>query len=914
MKKKKYIMAYILGAALLFCSPLYGKAADTDENKSARNVKETTYTDENGVEKTIFWVDNITPPTMNGADDRNSDFKKVETSDSNGNKYVDYIAPYTAGKGWYDVNKTFGADRNLCFSAAASNMLHWWFAQNEDYIDKYLKLHPDAPKAAKIRDFKALPTTQYDSKIYNHFVSQFANRESGFWPDLLQDQFINGYEPKENAGATDPEWEGPGLIQNGPDKRGGFFYHVFGPDILTRRRPYDYMGSFQSFSNDLKSFIKQGDIVTLTYDMGASAHVVTLWGIECDSKGNLTGVYYTDSDDDKNEGMHRYRIVNKGGKPYVTTNTRDDRNGSIVTCLTTLSTGRSTWEKVTAQAGTELNLRWGKDELVYNGNPQKPELETWSIMAGDDAVLQVEGEATSVGTYTAVATLTGKDAGKYTLPADNKKKFTITRSGTRFDGGIKTYRGTDATASFELGDTITVKVSPRATGKKSSSVQAEPLASGVPTDGQMTLYNGGRVVSGPVKADGSGIYTLTCSVLSDNFSRGTNTLKAKFRGDKNMEDYEQTVTVTVTGGAVEEEYRPVAEVPPTCEKTGKKAHFTGRNGKLYIEENGKKKEVTEQELVLPAKNHRPAETWTQKNDRHYHECLNGCDVHLNEAACSGGTATTTERSVCKICGNAYGKTLDKPEEHVHGWDSKYTTDKKATCTEEGKQSIRCIECGIVKPGSERKIARLPHTYRTTIVKASMNKNGRIVNTCTVCKATVNKVIDCPKSVSLSADVYTYNGKTKTPAVKVKTSKGNLLSSGNYTVSYSGGRKNVGQYKVKVTFKGNYSGSITKTFHINPKKTTLSGVKAGKKKMTVKWKKQSKQVTGYQVQYSVNKKFKKGVKTSTIKKYKTTSASIGKLKAKKKYYVRVRTYKTVKINGKSIKLYSDWSKAKAVKIK
>ena len=912
MKKKKYIMAYILGAVLLFCSPLYGKAADADENKNARNVKETTYTDENGVEKTIFWVDNITPPTINGQDDRDSDFKKVESSDPNGNKYVDYIAPPTAGKGWYDVNKTYGEDSFLCFSAAASNMLHWWFAQNEEYIDKYLKLHPDAPKAAEIKDLMTLPTTQYDSKIYARFVKQFANRREGGWPDLLQDQFINGYKVKENGGTTDPDWEGSDLIQNGPDKRGGFFYHVFGPDILTRRRFYE-TGNFQMFSDDLKSFIKQGDIVALAYDMGPIAHVVTLWGIECDSKGKLTGVYYTDSDDVKSEGMHRYRIINRNGMPYVTTNVRDDRNGSKVACLTTLSTGRATWEKVTSQDRTELNLRWGKDEFVYNGSPQKPELETWRIMAEDDAMLQAEGEETSVGTYMAVATLTGKDAGKYTLPTDNKKKFTITRSGTRFNGGIKTYRGTDETAAFEFGDTITVKVSPRATGKK-ASVQAQPLASGVPTDGEMTLYNGGRVVSGPVNTDGKGIYTLTCNVLSDNFRRGTNTLTAKFRGDKNMEDYEETVTVTVTGGVVEEEYRSVAEVPPTCELPGKKAHFIDGNGKLYIEENGMKKEVTEQELVLPAKKHRPAETWTQKSDRHYHECLNGCGVHLNEAACSGGTATTTERAACKICGNTYGKTLDKPEEHVHGWDSKYTTDKKATCTEEGKQSIRCLKCGIVKPGSERKIARLPHTYRTTIVKASMNKNGRIVNTCTVCKTTVNKVIDCPKSVSLSADVYTYNGKTKTPAVKVKTSKGNLLSSGNYTVSYSGGRKNVGQYKVKVTFKGNYSGSITKTFHINPKKTTLSGVKAGKKKMTVKWKKQSKQVTGYQVQYSVNKKFKKGVKTSTIKKYKTTSASIGKLKAKKKYYVRVRTYKTVKINGKSTKLYSDWSKAKAVKIK
>ncbi len=85
-------------------------------------------------------------------------------------------------------------------------------------------------------------------------------------------------------------------------------------------------------------------------------------------------------------------------------------------------------------------------------------------------------------------------------------------------------------------------------------------------------------------------------------------------------------------------------------------------------------------------------------------------------------------------------------------------------------------------------------------------------------------------------------------------------------------------------------------------------------MIVKWKRQSKQVTGYQVQYSINKKFKKGVKTSTIKKYKTTSKTISKLKSKKKYYVRVRTYKTVKINGKSTKLYSGWSKTKAVKVK
>ena len=85
--------------------------------------------------------------------------------------------------------------------------------------------------------------------------------------------------------------------------------------------------------------------------------------------------------------------------------------------------------------------------------------------------------------------------------------------------------------------------------------------------------------------------------------------------------------------------------------------------------------------------------------------------------------------------------------------------------------------------------------------------------------------------------------------------------------------------------------------------------AKKKKMTVKWKKQTKLTTGYQIQYSTSKNFK-GAKTQTITKNKKTSCIIKKLKSKKKYYVRVRTYKKVK--GK--KYYSKWSKVKSVKTK
>ena len=161
------------------------------------------------------------------------------------------------------------------------------------------------------------------------------------------------------------------------------------------------------------------------------------------------------------------------------------------------------------------------------------------------------------------------------------------------------------------------------------------------------------------------------------------------------------------------------------------------------------------------------------------------------------------------------------------------------------------------------------------------------------------------NVQLSKTSVTYNGKAQEPSVIVKDANGNIVNAANYTVSYSN-NTNVGQASVTVTFSGNYSGTANKTFLIVPKGTSISKVTAQTKGFTVKWKKQAKQTTGYEIQYSTNKKFKKA-KTAKKIKAKTTSKNITKLKAQKKYYVRIRTYK--KVNGK--KYYSDWSKRKSV---
>lgn len=156
---------------------------------------------------------------------------------------------------------------------------------------------------------------------------------------------------------------------------------------------------------------------------------------------------------------------------------------------------------------------------------------------------------------------------------------------------------------------------------------------------------------------------------------------------------------------------------------------------------------------------------------------------------------------------------------------------------------------------------------------------------------------------------TYSGKSQTQKVTVKNSMMTLNSGSEYKVSYSG-NKSVGTAKIKITGIGNYNGTITKTFKINPKGTSLKSVKKSKKSFKATWKKSSKTwTTGYQVQYSTSKKFKKA-KTATVKSYKKTKVTVKKLKKRKTYYVHMRTYKTVK--GK--KYYSGWSKVKKVKTK
>lgn len=158
----------------------------------------------------------------------------------------------------------------------------------------------------------------------------------------------------------------------------------------------------------------------------------------------------------------------------------------------------------------------------------------------------------------------------------------------------------------------------------------------------------------------------------------------------------------------------------------------------------------------------------------------------------------------------------------------------------------------------------------------------------------------------------YTGKEIKQDVTVTLKKVTLKVDRDYTLTYKN-NKNIGVATVVISGKGMYKDSVNKTFKIVPKGTSIKKVTPAKKAIKVTWNKQTKQTSGYQVQCATNAKFTKNKKTVNIKGNKKKGCTLKdkkKIKSKKKYYVRVRTFKTIK--GKTY--YSAWSKTKTVKTK
>jgi len=168
-----------------------------------------------------------------------------------------------------------------------------------------------------------------------------------------------------------------------------------------------------------------------------------------------------------------------------------------------------------------------------------------------------------------------------------------------------------------------------------------------------------------------------------------------------------------------------------------------------------------------------------------------------------------------------------------------------------------------------------HKYDSTIEKASTSKDGKIIDKCSRCgDVKVAQIISHPTKVVLNNSNFVYDGKIKTPTVTVTSADGKTIDSANYDISYANGRKDAGTYDVKVTFKGNYTGSLTTKFTIAKANQSLK-IKSPKKKMKVgaKAKIKIKANKGHgKVTYKVSNK-----KIAKIKKGKLVALKKGKVK-------------------------------------
>ena len=226
----------------------------------------------------------------------------------------------------------------------------------------------------------------------------------------------------------------------------------------------------------------------------------------------------------------------------------------------------------------------------------------------------------------------------------------------------------------------------------------------------------------------------------------------------------------------------------------------------------------------------------------------------------------------------------------------------------------------IKVGTAKVIITGMGNYKGTVTKTFTIQNASQNNSNNDSQDNANGFQTDSKNLICTKTTYkkVYGNKPFSLGITLKDTKGILTcassnkkvltvdNKGKVTIKGTG----IAVITAKVDAVGNYSAESVKiTVEVSPKKQIVKSLKTAKgKKLKVSWKK-DKQATGYQIQYSTDKKFKKGTKTANINKNKIISKTVSKLKAGKKYYVRVRSYKNAKINGKSKKLYGAWSSGK-----
>ena len=616
--------------------------------------------------------------------------------------------------------------------------------------------------------------------------------------------------------------------------------------------------------------------------------------------------------------------------------------GSLSDCQPVIKNGRAVW------------YVYDKNNVTFNSLnlSNLDDIKTVDVKTGHD--YETKYASKTDGTVTQTCKSCGY-VNKFTVPTSTTVYWRTDLSNTSFSSVL-------SKTQFSVGDSIdfwlyddtdyTVEFSDR------SMVSVNKLENYANDIRRITFKNGGSLtvkIYPTYNPSVAKTYKLTCGCTSHTYGSAVITKQptCTSEGTKTKTCTQCGATVTETIAKLSHSYTATV-VAPTCTANGYTLHKCSVCGTSYKDSTTKatghsygNSVVTKQPTCtsegtaiktctkcnatvtekLPAKGH------TAVTDKGY------------PATCT--TAGKTDGSHCSVCNTVIkAQTVINATGHKSsGW----IVDKAASIGVKGSKHKECTVCKKVLETSE-----IPALSRISISKASVTLststyaydgkakkpgvtvklNGKTLKNGTdytasysnntkvgTAKVTItgkgNYTGSVSKTYSIKNDfkkatvsgisTKAFTGKNITQTITVKYNGKTLKKGTDYTVSYSN-NKSIGTATVKIAGKGSYTGTITKTFKINPAKQEIQKLTAKSKAFFVDWA-QKGSATGYEIQYATNSKFTSAKKV-TITNKKTDKTTVSKLSGKKKYYVRVRSYTTVK----GTKYYGAWSASKSVTTK
>ena len=616
--------------------------------------------------------------------------------------------------------------------------------------------------------------------------------------------------------------------------------------------------------------------------------------------------------------------------------------GSLSDCQPVIKNGRAVW------------YVYDKNNVTFNSLnlSNLDDIKTVDVKTGHD--YETKYASKTDGTVTQTCKSCGY-VNKFTVPTSTTVYWRTDLSNTSFSSVL-------SKTQFSVGDSIdfwlyddtdyTVEFSDR------SMVSVNKLENYANDIRRITFKNGGSLtvkIYPTYNPSVAKTYKFTCGCTSHTYGSAVITKQptCTSEGTKTKTCTKCNATVTETIPKTSHKYADTV-VAPTCTTDGYTLHkcsvcgtsyknsttkATGHNyGNSVVtkqptctSEGTKTKTCTKCNATVTEK--LPAKGHTAVTDKGY------------PATCT--TAGKTEGSHCSVC-----NTVIKVQTVINATGHKssgWIVDKTASIGVKGSKHKECTVCKKVLETAE-----IPALSRISISKASVtlststyaydgkakkpgvtvNLNGKTLKNGTdytvsysnntkvgTAKVTITGKGNFTGSVSNTYSIKNdfkkatisgistkaFTGKSITQNITVKYNGKTLKKGTDYTVSYSS-NKNIGTATVKITGKGSYIGTITKTFKINPAKQEIQKLTAKSKAFFVDWA-QKGSASGYEIQYATNSKFTSAKKV-TITNNKTDKTTISKLSGKKKYYVRVRSYTTVK----GTKYYGAWSASKSVTTK